>query len=170
MEIVALIVLISCTIVGFAAIFFTTFGTLIILIGVLLYAVLTNFSILTPGTLVILLLLYFFGETSEYISVIVAAKKFGASNRAVVGALAGGVLGALIGIHFLGVGLIIGTFLGIFCGAFIVELFRHRDFIKSFKAGAGGVLGRAGSIIVKVVVALVMCGVILHRLISAHNF
>jgi uncharacterized protein YqgC (DUF456 family) len=82
----------------------------------------------------------------------------------------GGILGALIGIYFLGVGVIIGTFLGIFFGAFIVELYHHRDFIKSFKAGAGGVLGRAGSIIVKVVIALLMFGVILKRLVTFHNF
>ena len=98
MEIFAITLLILFSLVGFAAVFFTTFGTMIILIGAVLYAFLTQFSALTLKTLVILLILYLFGEALEYIFVILGAKKFGASNAAVVGAIIGGILGAAAGI------------------------------------------------------------------------
>jgi uncharacterized protein YqgC (DUF456 family) len=165
MEIFAITLLILFSLVGFAALFFTTFGTMIILIGAVLYAFLTKFSALTLKTLVILLILYLFGEALEYIFVILGAKKFGASNAAVVGAIIGGILGAAAGAVVLGVGLIAGAFLGIFLGAFLVEFIIHRDLIKSFKAGTGGVLGRAGSVAVKVIIALAMFYIMVSRIL-----
>ena len=156
MEILALIILIIFSVVGFLAIFFTTFGTLIILIGALIYAVMTGFSILTIKTMVILLVLYLIGEVFENLSVIFGTKKMGASNLAVIGAVLGGIVGATLGVAALGIGVIPGTFLGIFLGAFLVELILKRDLVKSLKAGTGGLLGRLGSIVVKVIIALIM--------------
>lgn len=166
MEVLALMILIIFSIVGFGAIFFTTFGTLIILVGSFLYAALTNFSILTVKPLIILVILYLCGEVLEYALVIVGSKRFGASTVAVIGALLGGIIGGIAGISFLGIGLILGTFLGIFLGAFIVELLVQKDLIKSLKAGAGGVLGRVGSILAKVVIAGIMLTIIISRIIN----
>ncbi|MFC1704370.1 DUF456 family protein [Candidatus Omnitrophota bacterium] len=166
MEILALIILILCSIVGFAAIFFTTFGTLIVLVGTVLYSVLTEFSVLTVKHLAFVLLLYLIGEATEYIFVIIGVKKLGASNRAVAGAIVGGIVGAMLGAGFLGIGLIVGTFLGIFLGALLVELIIHRDLVKSLKAGAGGVLGRVGSIIAKVIIVIIMFAIIIPRVLS----
>ena len=166
MELLALIILVISIVVGFAAIFFTTFGTLIIMAGSLIYATLTNFSVLTGKHIILLFTLYLCGEVLEYAFIIIGAKKFGASNAAVVGALVGGILGATLGAGFLGIGLILGTFLGIFMGAFLVELTIHKDLIKSLKAGAGGIVGRAGSIATKLLIAIVMLAVIGSRVIS----
>jgi len=170
MEILALIILIVFGLVGFGAIFFTTFGTLIILIGAILYAFLTGFSILSIKTLIIIFMLYLAGEIFEYLFVILGAKKFGASNKAVIGALIGGILGAIAGVGFLGIGVILGTFLGIFLGALVVELVNHRDLVKSLKAGTGGVLGRVASILVKVAIAGIMFTIIISRIISYRGF
>ena len=155
-EIIALIILIACSAVGFFAIFFTTFGTLIILIGAVIYAFMTGFSIITLKSLVIILVLYLIGEVFENLSVIFGTKTMGASNCAVVGAIVGGILGATFGAGIFGIGLIPGTFLGIFLGAFLVELVLKRDLIKSLKAGTGGIIGRLGSVVIKVVLALIM--------------
>ncbi|MFH1414457.1 MAG: DUF456 domain-containing protein [Candidatus Omnitrophota bacterium] len=170
MELLALVILTISILVGFLAIFFTTFGTLIIIIGSLLYSAMTDFSILTIKNLVILLTLYLCGEVLEYVFIIIGAKKFGASNAAVVGALIGGIIGAVLGAGILGVGLILGTFLGIFLGAFLVEWSIHKNTIKSLKAGAGGVLGRLGSIIAKVIIALVMLTIICLKVFNLHSF
>ena len=67
MEIAALALLILFGIVGFAALFFTTFGTLIILIGALLYSFMTDFAVMGLDTLILLGVLYLFGEAMEYI-------------------------------------------------------------------------------------------------------
>lgn len=166
MEVLALTLLILFSLIGFASIFFTTFGTFIILIGSVLYSVLTQFSILTIKTLAILLTLYLCGEVLEYVFIIIGAKKFGASNAAVVGAIIGGIFGAIAGAAFFGIGLIAGTFLGIFLGAFLVELLIQKDLVKSLKAGTGGILGRFGSILVKVVIAVVMFYIMVSRIVA----
>ncbi|MFC1577102.1 DUF456 family protein [Candidatus Omnitrophota bacterium] len=167
MEVMALALLILFSLVGFAAIFFTTFGTLIILIGSGLYAVMTGFSIIGLKALVVICILYLAGEVLEYALVIMGAKKFGASNAAVAGALIGGILGAVTGAAFLGIGLIAGTFLGIFLGAFLVEYLIHGDLLRSLRAGTGGILGRIGSVIAKVVIAVIMLSIMTNSIISS---
>ncbi|RKY31318.1 MAG: hypothetical protein DRP74_05105 [Candidatus Omnitrophota bacterium] len=165
METFALTILILSFLIGFIAIFFTTFGTLIILIGALLFAFMTGMEVVSIKYLILLLTLYLCGEVLEYVFIIVGAKKFGASNAAVVGAIIGGLLGAIFGVAFLGIGVILGTFLGIFLGAFLVELFIQKDLVKSLKAGTGGVLGRLGSIVAKLVIAIAMFTIILSQMI-----
>ncbi len=110
MEFLALIILIISIMAGLAAIFFTTFGTLIIVLGCLIYAALTHFGILTAKHLLLLFTLYLCGEVLEYV------------------------------------------------------------FIKSLKAGSGGILGRAGSIIVKLLIAIVMLAIIGSILINHSVF
>ncbi|MEA3489400.1 MAG: DUF456 domain-containing protein [Candidatus Omnitrophota bacterium] len=166
MNILALSVLLIFTLAGIIAIFFTTFGTLLILVGTILYALMTGFSVITLKVLVILCALYLFGEVLEYVFIVLGAKNLGASNAAVFGAIIGGVLGAVAGTAFFGVGLIAGTFLGIFLGAFLVELILQRDLIKSMKAGTGGVLGRLGSIAAKLVIAFAMLSIVIYRITS----
>lgn len=165
MEIAGLFILALFSIIGFAAIFFTTFGTLIIFIGAIIYALMTGFSALGIEALIILLILYLCGEVIEYLFVIIGAKKFGASNAATAGAVIGGIVGAIVGVGFLGIGLILGTFLGIFSGAFLVELLLHRDLVRSLKAGTGGVIGRVGSIVFKIFIAVVMFWIIVSRIL-----
>lgn len=166
MEVFALTLLLLLSLAGFAAIFFTTFGTFIIFTGTVLYAFLTGFSILGAKTLLVLLTLYLSGEVLEYVFIIIGAKKFGASNAAVLGAIIGGILGGVLGAAFFGIGLILGTFLGIFLGAFLVELVIQKDVVKSLKAGAGGVLGRVGSIVAKVIIAIIMFGIMASNILS----
>lgn len=164
MKILAFTILCLFSITGFAAIFFTTFGTLIIFIGIIIYALLTKFAVIGTNTLAIILILYILGEAAENVFVILGAKRFGASNAAVAGAIIGGIVGAIAGAPLLGVGIILGTFLGIFLGGFLVELFILGDVAKAIKAGAGGIFGRIGSIAVKVVIAIVMIGLVMVRI------
>jgi len=159
----ALAILVIFGLIGFAAIFFTTFGTLIILIGAIFYSFLTDFLILDIRALIILLTLYLCGEVLEYVFIIIGSKKFGASNAAVIGAIVGGILGAVVGAPLLGIGLLLGTFLVIFLGAFLVELIIQKDLVKSLKAGLGGVIGRVGSIVAKVIIAIIMFFIIVSR-------
>jgi uncharacterized protein len=163
---IALPLLVLFSIVGFCAIFFTTFGTLIIFIGAIVYALITGFQIITMKVLIFLLLIYLAGELLEYIFMVIGVKKLGASNAAVVGAILGAIPGALIGATFFGIGIVLGTFLGIFLGALLVELIIRKDLFQAFKAGVGGVVGRMGSIIGKVMVACLMLWILATKLIS----
>lgn len=160
MEAIALTLLVASALAGFVAIFFTPVGTLTIMLGVVVYALMTSFAIISLQILILLVVLYGLGELIEFIAIAFGAKMFGASNKAVLGAIVGGVLGAILGVFFFGIGVIVGAFLGIFVGAFSVEYYEHKDVYRSLKAGAGGVVGRVGAIGGKVVIALVMMGVI----------
>ncbi|MCD5390796.1 DUF456 domain-containing protein, partial [candidate division NPL-UPA2 bacterium] len=104
------------------SLFFNLPGTLIILVGALIYGFLTDFAGITVKILVLLTIFYLAGELLEYILVIVGARKFGASRKATGGAILGGILGAILGMLAGGIGVVPGTFLGIFSGAFLVEI------------------------------------------------
>jgi len=167
MEILAITILVLFSLIGFIAIFFSTFGTLIILIGSILYSFITGFTVMSPKILLVLLILYLCGEVLEYIFIIFGAKKFGASNAAIGSAIIGGIIGAILGVSFLSIGLFFGTLLGLFLGAFLVELIIQKDLIRSLKAGAGSVLGRLGSIFTKVLIAIAMFVLIATSLINS---
>ena len=160
MAIFSFAVLLIFCIAGFCAVFFTSFGTLIILIGSVIYAAMTGFSILGLKPLLFLLVLYVAGELLENLLVILGAKKLGkASNLSIACAVIGGIAGAAFGAALFGVGIIPGTFLGIFMGGFLGEFILKRDVIKSLKAGSGSAIGRLGSIAAKVFIALGMFAV-----------
>jgi len=167
MEWMALGVLVLACLIGFVAIFFTTTGTLIILCGAVLYAWMTQFMVLTPGALVLLLVLYLAGEVLEYVLAFMGARRFGASRPAAFGALLGGLIGAVAGAPVAGVGLFVGMLLGVFAGAFIVELAAGGELRRALRAGLGGAFGRVAAIAAKVVIALAMFGVIGFHLLRA---
>lgn len=156
METLSLAILAVLTLIGFAAIFFTTIGTLIMFIGALAYAAMTDFLVLTARDLIVLFVLYLIGEIIEFLLTIWGAKRFGASNWAAAGAILGGIIGAVAGASFFGIGIFFGTFLGIFSGAVLAEHIVYKDWRRSFRAGTGGVLGRIGAIVVKVLIAGMM--------------
>lgn len=79
---------------------------------------------------------------------LLGAKKLGATWRGMTGA----GLGALIGIFFAPVGIILGPFLG----AFIGELAGGRETREAGKAGAGAMLGLLGGALGKVVCCIMM--------------
>ncbi|MFH1379378.1 MAG: DUF456 domain-containing protein [bacterium] len=166
MEITALILLIIISIIGFGLIFFTNVGTAVILAGCVLYTLLTQFKIISVPALLILITLYLIGEVCEYLFIVIGAKKFGASNKAVLGAIIGGIVGAVIGSLFFGIGLLLGTFLGIFFGAFLVELLLKKNLKKSIMAGTGGVVGRIGATAAKLVIAVIMFTILIINIIK----
>ena len=167
MVVAAYTLLILFSIVGFIAIFLTSSGTWLIALGALIFAFMTHFSIFDFWTLAFVLILYAAGEILEYVALVIGAKKFGASNRAIVGALLGGVFGAVLGVSFLGVGIIPGTILGIFLGALLLEYTRRRDWNQAMKAGVGSVLGRMGSIAAKVGIALMIYAVMAFKIVQS---
>jgi uncharacterized protein YqgC (DUF456 family) len=163
----AYVLLILFCAAGFLAIIFTGFGTLLIFLGAVLFAVMTHFAILNFWILGVLLLFFICGEVLDYVAVAAGAKKLGASNAAVIGAALGGILGALAGSFFAGAGLLPGALAGIFCGAFLLEYIFKRDWKQSLKSGIGGLLGSAGAVVLKLVIAFGMIGAIAAGILGA---
>ena len=169
MEILAFVILAIFSVAGFFLIFLNLFGTLMIMAGALIFSWMTGFSVISISVLGLLAILYLLGEILDFIFTILGAKKFGASNRAVLGALAGGFLGSLIVASFLGVGLFPGLIAGIFLGAFAVECLAGRNLSSSIRAGFGGVVGVLGSVGVKFLIALFMIAILIYRLWSHYS-
>ncbi|MBD3271238.1 MAG: DUF456 family protein [Elusimicrobia bacterium] len=166
MEIAAFILLTFTSLAGFALIFFTNFGTTVIMVGCIIFAIMTGFEIIPIPYLLVLIILYLFGELIEYICIIIGAKKFGASNKAIFGAIIGGIVGAVLGSLFFGIGVFFGTLAGIFIGAFIIELAQKKTLWQSARAGTGGIIGRMGAIVGKVIIALIMFLILIINIIQ----
>lgn len=146
--------------------FFGGIGTLLILLGALLYSVFTGFEIITPKVLLALALLYLTGELFDYAFIALGAKLSGASKKAIFGAIIGGLMGAAISLSTFGVGIVPLTLLGIFLGAFLVELKEKKDFLKALRAGVGSLTGRFGAVIFKVLIGLLMLGIIFYHILT----
>ena len=163
MEWVALVLLLLFYVVGFVCNFFTGIGTLIILVGAILFAVMTGWSVFSLNTLLVLGVLVACGEAFEFVSSVVGTKRIGGSSASAVGGVVGGLLGAGLGLFAFGVGAFMGLALGLFLGTALVEWAIKRDVRQAVKAGLGGLLGRMAAIAVKVVIALTMLVIMAHR-------
>ena len=160
--IAGLIIFYLVLLVGVVSIFFGIFGTLIIFLDALIYGFLTNFERIGLKVLLILFCLYLVGELLEYVFIVIGAKKFGASTKAIIGGLVGGVVGAIVGTTALPIiGTAMGAFLGLFLGAFVVELATKKKLAASLRAGTGSFLGRLGAIGAKFVIAIAMIVIVL---------
>ncbi|MGM0453256.1 MAG: DUF456 family protein [Thermodesulfobacteriota bacterium] len=140
-------------------------GNFVILAGALVYDLIVWDMAIGVWRLVVLLGLAVVGEVLEYILSMAAARKRGASNKALFGAIVGGIVGAVIGTPVPVVGSIIGLFLGVFLGAFLLELVARGDAGQAYHAAVGAFYGRVGAIVAKTMVGVAIIGVIFMGLL-----
>lgn len=111
--------------------------------------------------LVALVVLATIGEIIEFAASAVMVKRTGASRKAQVGALVGGLVGM---VFFTGlvpipvIGTIAGGMIGCFGGALIGELSIHNEMGRSINAGFGATVGRLMGLVVKASISLVVAG------------
>ncbi len=86
----------------------------------------------------------------DLLTTAVGAKRFGASKRAIVGALAGGLVGVFFGIP--------GLLLGPFVGAAIGELSVRRDLPRAARIGVGATAGLLVGALAKLAIGVSMVG------------
>jgi len=166
MELLPSLVIVTIFLVaGLVATIFSLFGTLIIFLDGLIFALITDFKIITVPQLILLGVLYISGELLEYILAYFGSRKLGATRISALIAIIGAIIGAIVGSLLPGVGTFIGSFIGLFLGAFVMELFIKKDLLTSIKAGTGSVLGRISAIVAKLFIALIMCIIIITAII-----
>lgn len=110
-----------------------------------------DFAYVGTGTIIVLAVLAALTYAADFIASAFGAKRFGASPRAVTGALIGGVVGIFFGIA--------GVLLGPFIGAVIGELSVRRDLNAATRAGVGASLGLVLAAAAKIALAFTMLGV-----------
>lgn len=121
--------------------------------GMLLLAWHENFLRLGWLSLSLLFALMLISSALDYLAGAMGAKRVGASQYAIWGALIGSVLGLVGGIP----GLILGPFLGAAAG----ELYARQDLIQAGKVGLASGIGMLLGAIAKVGLALAMLSVFL---------
>lgn len=107
-------------------------------------------------TLLLLVGVAALAEVAEFLLVRQASLRYGGSNRAFWGAIAGGLAGVLIGVPVPVVGSLVAGVGGTFAGATLVALWEERAPGDAARVGWGAVVGRAISAAVKVGAGLVV--------------
>jgi uncharacterized protein len=105
--------------------------------------------------LVAILVVLLGAELIEFLSGMVGARKFGASKAAAWAAIAGAVIGGLVGVPpitlmMLGVDHLFAAVAGAFLAAWMVELLRQRPMKEASLAALGAALGRGTGLAAKI--------------------
>lgn len=123
-------------------------GPPLLILGFVLGAWAEDFEYISWGALSVLIVLSLFLYIVDFLSTLFGAKKYGASNRALLGATIGGAVGIFFGL----IGIIIGPFIG----AVIGELTVQGDAVQAGRSGIGATLGLAISVAAKLAIAFSM--------------
>jgi len=154
----------------FLGIFVTVFGlpgTVLILIDVMVYALLTGFDRIGFKVILILILITVVAELIDFGLGMTGAVRFGSSRAGMWAALMGSLAGAIIMAPFLlGLGVLLGTFVGGGIAVFITEMIRRQRLKPVFRAGIGAVLGRMAGIAVQGFLSISMVAITLHHIYS----
>jgi uncharacterized protein YqgC (DUF456 family) len=125
-------------------------GALLVFAGLLLASWAEGFAYVGAGTLVALAVLAALTYVADWVASALGAKRFGASRRAIAGALVGGIVGLFFGVP--------GIVLGPFVGAVIGELSARPDLRQAGRSGLGATLGLLLGVAAKLTIAFAMLG------------
>jgi uncharacterized protein YqgC (DUF456 family) len=128
-------------------------GAPILFVGLLLGAWADDFAYVGAQTLIVLGVMALLTYVVDFAAAALGAKRFGASNRAVWGAVLGGLVGLIFGLP----GLLLGPFVGAVAG----ELSSQRDLKTAGRAGLGASLGLALGAAAKLALGFGMIGIFL---------
>ena len=128
-------------------------GVVLILAGAGLHALATGFDPIGPGRLAILGLLTVVAYALDYAAGTLGVKRFGGSGWAVAGAVVGGLVGLFFGLP--------GLLLGPLVGALGAEYAYTRQINTSARAALGTVVGLLVGAVAKIGIGLAMIGLFL---------
>jgi len=163
-EWIAFILFALLSLVGLALTIVGIGGTFVILIGALLFN-LISWSVTIPWvTIGILFGLAILGEILEWVITLLGAKKGGVSWHGLVGTVVGAVVGGVLLSIIPIVGTIIGLVLGAVAGAFLGEYYHTGKAQKAWKAAKVALLGRAAVSVCKFTIAFIQILLVLKQL------
>ena len=148
-----------CTVTGLSGLLLPVVpGAPILFLGLLFGAWAEDFRYIGVWTLLILAGMAGLTYVVEFAASILGVRKYGGSRRAMAGAVLGGIVGLFLGIP--------GILLGPFAGAVIGELSLQRSLDQASRAGFGTVVGLAIGVAGKLAVGIAMIGLfVLMRLL-----
>jgi hypothetical protein len=130
-------------------------GIPLIFLGLCVAAWAEGFQYVGGGTIAVLGVMALVAYGVDLVAGALGAKRFGASRLAILGAVAGTIIGLFLGIP--------GLILGPFVGAAIGELVARRDLLQAGRAGLGTWLGLVIGAAVKIAISFSMIAVFLAK-------
>lgn len=142
------LITIACLVIGLLGTFIPLLpGLGLIFIGILIFAIATNFTVITLSTVIICGVVALLASLASYFAGAVGAKVSGGSRRAVGGSL----LGSVVGMVLLGpLGLPVGTFVGALLGA----LTEGRSLKKATLTARHAVIGLLSATLIQFVIGV----------------
>lgn len=128
-------------------------GAPLLFLGLLIAAWVEGFAYVGVGTVAILAVLALLTYGVDLWATMFGAKRFGASRRAIIGAVAGLVVGFFLGLP--------GVIFGPFIGAVIGELLAQRGLEQAARSGFGATIGLVLGAALKLALAFAMVGIFL---------
>ena len=150
---------------GTFSVIFSLPGTVFILIDVIIYSWATGFDKIGCKIIVLLIFISIIAETLDFSFRASVPGVLGSSKKGVIAAIIGGIAGSVILTPLLmGIGTIVGMFLGGFTGMVLVEYFHQRKMKSSFRMGYQTLLVSVSGILLKGFLAIVMTIIILANI------
>jgi uncharacterized protein YqgC (DUF456 family) len=147
-----LVVAVLLTAIGLAGLMLPAIpGAPLLFAGLLLAAWAEDFTYIGIKTLAVLGALALLTYGVDFWATMYGAKRFGASKRAIIGALVGVIIGMFLGFP--------GVIFGPFIGAVIGELSARRGLPDAARAGIGATIGLVLGAALKIALAFIMIGV-----------
>ena len=167
LETAGLTVFILVLFMGIFSIVFGIPGTVVILIDVILYALITGFGRIGIKIILILLVISIAAEAIDFSLGMAGAARFGISRRAIWISAISGFVGALVMTPlFLGLGTVAGIFLGGFAGLLAIEMVHQARLKPALRPGYAAILGRVAGTLIKGFCALAMIVITMSNIYS----
>lgn len=152
--------------VGLAGVFLPVIpGVGLIWLVALVYALCERFRTIDPATFAVLTVLGGLGVTSDLWTSHLGARAGGASLGSTLVAIAGGLIGALVGAWLLGVGAVPSALVGALLAVFLMEWQRRREWRHALKAAGGLLLGCAVSTLAQFAISVLMIGIFVWQVL-----
>ena len=108
------------------------------------------------GLVILLALVAAFAELLEFIAVKRMSARYGGTRKAFWGALAGGLIGAVVGAPVPIIGSLVAGLVGTFAGAAFVTWLDVKDLGPAARVGVGALLGRSIAAVVKTAAGIII--------------
>jgi uncharacterized protein YqgC (DUF456 family) len=142
-------------------------GLVLIWITALGYAIYNDFDSVGLITIAVITLITVIAVTSDLWLPILGSKKGGASKRAMVFGLIGGILGFLILTPLFPIlGSIFGGIIGYAVGTLLGQYHKYKDWDIALRASIGGVAGWGASVALQMVAGILIMGIFIWQVLS----